>query len=120
MEWQIISTQFLIILREFLKWVVFGPGAGILTYKIMEIPKVVSLIQLVQDRFLYKLGTGSKETKRLVSFVLSWIFATSGYSTMLVLGFDDPSNMATTILALSGFSTVTSQVVHGRSLDKEE
>ncbi len=120
MEWQIIATQISVILREVLKWLVFGPGAGLLTYRIMEIPKVGELIELAQGKVFYKLGTGPKETKRLVAFGLSWLLAISGYTTMLLLGFDDPSNLATTFFTLSGFSTVTSQVAHGRTLDKEE
>lgn len=120
MEWQIILDQFSLLLKEGLKWLAFGPGAGLLTYRIIEVPKIASLINLAQEKIIYKLGTGPRETKRLVSFILSWTLSISGYIIMLLLGFDDPSNLATTVMALSGISIVTSQIADGRNLDKEE
>lgn len=102
---------------ELLYWFVFGPGAGYVTYRVMDIPAVIHWIDVMQRKLGVKLGVGESETKRIVSFLLSWALSVSGYGVMVFTGMETPN--VNTVVSLSGISTVTSQLVHGRDLDKE-
>jgi len=98
-------------------WFVSGPGAGYLTYEIMEIPTVKAWLKPIQLFMMGRLGRGERESKRIVAFLLAALLSMAGYGVMMwagwqprPVGWEEFLNEA---LQISGVSGVVSQLIHG-------
>jgi hypothetical protein len=93
------------LLAQVLTWLFSGPGAGVITFYLME--KIPELAKL------------SSEAKRYVSLAMASVLAMGAFAGAVGLGYEAAPQSAQAwieaLFAVAFVSTGLSQVLHGRS-----